>query len=83
MRSRRKYLGLIFIVLLSAPLISILQSEPKAASILPSPLNSASQARDLLNNLTCFEVLGSVYDFDGRVRNTIGVDPHPIVYYPY
>ncbi|MCD6470105.1 hypothetical protein J7L29_04830, partial [Candidatus Bathyarchaeota archaeon] len=47
------------------------------------PSSSTSLAEDLLNNLTCFEVLGSVYDFDSRVRNTIAVDPYPIVFYPH
>ena len=45
--------------------------------------NGNAKASNLLTELSDFEVLGSVFDFDSRVRTTIAVDPYPIVYYPY
>jgi len=64
----------------------LLQFPVEGTSISPSTTvasTSSTQASDLLNELGDFEVLGSVYHFDSRVRSTIGVDPYPIVYYPY
>jgi len=79
---QRKKLTLFFIILL---LFLVLVPLNTIGLIGVEAVNSSSAGRasDLLNELGDFEVLGTVFDFDSRIRTTIAVDPYPIVVYPY